>query len=291
MKRLFLFLAIVATTLTAEAQESFKFGKVTKADLLKTDYPIAADADAVVLDEYIQDGFFYHNVRMEYGVFRQHIVARRIKILSDEGLNQLKFNIQFETDEAGGIGISEFYAQRYTLDNNKVVHKVFSNDNIEIEHSDNLTAIAKIDLSDAKVGDIIEYNYVAFITRTEQIINTDMGRVAPTVSSLYEAVVFNGNDIALTAVTYGDAEITQTREQSGRLIYYTSFGGPNVNSAQGGAVYNYSSIPVKSGGGTNRASMVYSFKTNNTPVNAEPSGVRVILPNDGIKEIRQISNK
>ena len=42
MKRILLLLAIVAVTLTAEAQESFKFGNVTKADLLKTDYPIAA---------------------------------------------------------------------------------------------------------------------------------------------------------------------------------------------------------------------------------------------------------
>lgn len=58
MKRILLLFAIVAATLTAEAQESFKFGKVTKADLLKTDYPIAANADVVVLDECIQDGFF-----------------------------------------------------------------------------------------------------------------------------------------------------------------------------------------------------------------------------------------
>ena len=59
MKRLIALLALVAATLSAEAQESFSFsktddytfGKITKEDLLKNDYPIDSSADAVVLDD------------------------------------------------------------------------------------------------------------------------------------------------------------------------------------------------------------------------------------------------
>ena len=59
MKKIFLLLAIVAAALTVEAQESFSFsksddytfGKVSKEDLLKSDYALPTVSDAVVLDE------------------------------------------------------------------------------------------------------------------------------------------------------------------------------------------------------------------------------------------------
>ena len=290
MKRLIALLALVAVALSAEAQNELKFGKVTKADLQKTDYPIAAGADVVVLDEYIQNGFYYQFYVMPARGTRvvcQHRVARRIKILSDKGLEQLKFDIQLEKDNAGRVSIAEFSAQRYSLENNKVTRKAYPNNDIVIENNGEFAAVAKIDLSDAKVGDIIEYRYMTFKKQAEQIISTDIGHIAPTINATYEAVVFNGNEIPLTAVKYGDAEITQTRNEDGRLIYYTSFGDPSANEVSYGAIYNYSRIPVNSGNGTNRACMVYSFHANNIPANTEPSGVKVIIPNDGIESIRQ----
>ena len=58
MKRILLLLAIVAATFTAEAQESFSFsksddytfGKVSKEDLLKSDYVLPTVSDAVVAE-------------------------------------------------------------------------------------------------------------------------------------------------------------------------------------------------------------------------------------------------
>ena len=89
MKKFLLLLAIVAATLTAEAQESFKFGKVTKADLQKTDYHIAAGADAVVLDE-LQQTYLWRTSQDRNWLFKEngHIsyshttISRKIKIFN-----------------------------------------------------------------------------------------------------------------------------------------------------------------------------------------------------------------
>ena len=52
MKRLIALFALAAVALSAEAQESFKFGKVKVADLEKSSYSVdVTNADAVVLDE------------------------------------------------------------------------------------------------------------------------------------------------------------------------------------------------------------------------------------------------
>ena len=45
-------MSIVATAISASTQTDYKFGKVTRAELERTDYPAMVDgADAVVLDE------------------------------------------------------------------------------------------------------------------------------------------------------------------------------------------------------------------------------------------------
>jgi hypothetical protein len=149
MKRILLLLAIVAAALTAEAQESFKFGKVTKADLLKTDYPIAANADVVVLDECIQDGFFYSELGSIANTRMQRIISRKVKILSSD-INFV-LEIPFERNNLGEISIYDFYAYHYSLQNDKVSKQKFDNNNVIVENIDNSRGIAKFEWPDAKV--------------------------------------------------------------------------------------------------------------------------------------------
>ena len=78
MKRILLLLAIVAATLTAEAQESFKFGNVIVDDFTHADYAVDTSmADAIVLDETV-DALYYESGR-HFAVNRS--VKRKIKIL------------------------------------------------------------------------------------------------------------------------------------------------------------------------------------------------------------------
>jgi hypothetical protein len=74
MKRILLLLAIVAATLTAEAQESFKFGDVTAADFAQSAYAVdTANADAIILDELQQTYlmiFDYRNRKYSEKVMR-----------------------------------------------------------------------------------------------------------------------------------------------------------------------------------------------------------------------------
>ena len=51
MKRFLLSIVLIWVTLTAEAQESFKFGDVTAADFAQSAYAVdTANADAIILD-------------------------------------------------------------------------------------------------------------------------------------------------------------------------------------------------------------------------------------------------
>ncbi len=89
-------MSIVATAISASAQTDYKFGKVTRAELERTDYPAMVDgADAVVLDELSDlllstDKTYPQNERY-YNVDR--IVTRKIKILKPEGLSQATVSI------------------------------------------------------------------------------------------------------------------------------------------------------------------------------------------------------
>ena len=289
MKRILLLLAIVAATFTAEAQESFKFGKVTKADLLKTDYPIAANADVVVLDECIQDGFFYSELGSIANTRMQRIISRKVKILSSD-INFI-LEIPFERNNLGEISIYDFYAYHYSLQNGKISKKKFDNSKAVIDDIDKRQGVAKVEWPEAKVGDIIEYRYVVFYHELGETTNYRINGSNPIINSTYEAIVYSGNDIALNTIAYGDISFKQSRIKDMRVKYVDNFGDSR------GMYFNYAtpshSLPRTLEAGNRRkfTSIIYSFCTTNIPANTEPAGVRVVLPADGIEAIRQNTNK
>ena len=289
MKKIFLFLAIVAATLTAEAQESFKFGKVTKADLLKTDYPIAANADVVVLDECIQDGFFYSELGSIANTRMQRIISRKVKILSSD-INFV-LEIPFERNNLGEIRIFDFYAYHYSLQNGKIIKHKFDNSNVVIEDIDKKQGVAKLEWPDIKVGDIIEFRYVVFYHQLGQSTDYRISGPNPILNSTYEAIVYKGYDIAINTFAYGNIPFKQTKIKDARIEYPDYFGDT------GAMYFNYmspsNSIPrfQEILNHHKKSSVIYSFRASNIPANAEPSGVRVVLPADGIEAIRQNTNK
>lgn len=290
MKKILLFLILATAAFTAEAQESFKFGKVTKTDLLKTDYPIAAGADVVVLNECIQDGFYYTEPLSPVTRTRmQRIVSRKVKILSTDA--NLALEIPFERNNLGEISIYDFYAYHYSLRNGKISKKKFDNSKAVIDDIDKRQGVAKVEWPEAKVGDIIEYRYVVFYHELGETANYRINGSNPIINSTYEAIVYSGNDIALNTIAYGDISFKQSRIKDMRVKYVDNFGGSR------GMYFNYAtpshSLPRTLEVGNRRkfTSIIYSFCTTNIPANTEPAGVRVVLPNDGIKEIRQTTNK
>ena len=290
MKKILLLLAIVAVTLTAEAQESFKFGKVTKADLLKTDYPIAANADVVVLDECIQDGFFYSELGSIANTRMQRIISRKVKILSSD-INFV-LEIPFERNNLGVIRIFDFYAYHYSLLNGKITKQKFDNGNVVIEDIDKKQGVAKLEWPDVKVGDIIEFRYVVFYHQLGQSTDYIISGPNPILNSTYEAIVYKGYDIAINTFAYGNIPFKQTKVKDARIEYPDYFGDT------GAMYFNYmspsNSIPRFQeilGNHHKKSSVIYSFRASNIPANAEPSGVRVVLPADGIEAIRQNTNK
>ena len=284
MKRILLLLAIVAATFTAEAQESFKFGKVTKADLLKTDYPIAVGADVVVLDECIQDGFSFPPIGNKADIHMQRVISRKVKILSPN--TNFTLEIPFERNNLGEIRIYDFYAYHYSLQNDKVSKQKFDNNNVIVENIDNSRGIAKFEWPDAKVGDIIEYRCVVFYYRLGQNIDYAIDNTNPILNSTYEAIVYKGNDIAINSFAYGDIPLKQAKIKDSRIEY------PDV--LDDSSMYSYYMNPSNNiirfqdaiGNKYKKSSVIYSYNAIDIPANTKPAGVRVILPNDGIESIR-----
>ena len=172
MKRFLLLLVFVAITFVTSAQESFKFGKITKADLLKTDYPIAAEADAVVLDE-LQQTIFYRTSHDRNWLFKEdgHMsvsyttISRKLKILHPEGSRHAKVYVDcyysdkeyYPTHTVESISAIEAYS--YTLRNGKVVKSKLNDKDVKTTILNDTTARVEFTIPNVCNGSIIEYEY------------------------------------------------------------------------------------------------------------------------------------
>ena len=124
MKRILLLLAIVAVTLTAEAQDEFTFGKIRKAELRNSDYSLSSNADAVVLDEYIRimpsllDIQAFINDGQTTPMIVREVVARKVKILAENVADNNKIQIPLKNisnTERENCEPHSIWARCYTL--------------------------------------------------------------------------------------------------------------------------------------------------------------------------------
>ena len=233
MKKILLLLAIVAVALTAEAQESFKFGKVTKADLQKTDYHIAAGADAVVLDE-LQQTYLWRTSQDRNWLFKEngHIsyshttISRKIKILRPEGSRCAKVAIEcFYADKEKYPAhtveyISAIEAYSYTLVDGNVVKKRLQDQDVKAKILNDTTALVEFTIPNVQSGSIIEYEYSLLKSSVRNYrIDFDLQRDIPVLStkclvatdkSIPTATMREDNWYAITKSGYNHISSQQT---------------------------------------------------------------------------------
>lgn len=165
MKRILLLLAIVAATLTAEAQNKKEQQAELLRNLKQTSFTVATGFDAVVLAEVIDAG-----VGMGYqpagetkalNLARQTI-SRRVKILNDAGCRYA--TISFSSYELDGFSndiVSKKYitATCYNLEGDKIVKTQLSARDIKQTRADNGEVRFEFTIPNVKAGSIIEYTY------------------------------------------------------------------------------------------------------------------------------------
>ncbi len=151
MKRNLIIITLLALSFTAVGQvEEFTFGKVDKADLEMTVYPLDSGAEAVYL---LHKGT---TVLRESDFAMLVTVHTRIKILNEAGLDHADLELSYIR---GDRDITKLKAATHNLVNGKVVTREVGKKEWIDEKINDRWRTKKLSFPDAKVGSIIEYTY------------------------------------------------------------------------------------------------------------------------------------
>ncbi len=159
--------AAVAMT-PAAAQKDYKFGKVTKAELLRTDFPDIADgAKMIVLDEYIEANLrntveWYNSVSssLGYSVYIRTIDfydTKKVKIIEPAASGDTEISFTLTSNEKLVSG--QVKAIHYSLHNNSLVkHHYSAKDIKQTDLADKSTRYSFI-IPATRAGDVFEFTY------------------------------------------------------------------------------------------------------------------------------------
>ena len=277
-----------ATAMTVSAQADYKFGKVTRAELERTDYPAIADgAAAVVIDELNDlllstDKTHPENERY-YNVDR--IVTRKIKILKPEGLSQASVSIVYHTGDneyLEGCKKDDIDAYSYKLVDGRIVKKRLKDDDIRTERISDTSTRVTFTVPDAEVGGIIEYKYPKYILAFDtRAIDLAMFRDIPSLSSKIQIYVYdNKYEDCFQLMKLGTAPVRTLSGKRARQCRSIRTATPPTRHT-GGAGDGFRSIFVYGGGRTMSITCpYYEFSATNLAA-ADPhedaAGVRIVL--------------
>lgn len=152
MKRnLCIIITLLATSITAIGQsQEFTFGKIDKADLEMTVYPLDSGASAVYLLDYGSTVLRQSDFKM---IVTTHV---RIKILKESGLSRADLELTYIR---GDGDITKLKGATHNLVNGKVVtREIGKKEWIDEKISDKIRA-KKMSFPDARIGSIIEYTF------------------------------------------------------------------------------------------------------------------------------------
>ena len=152
MRRVFFGLIIFLTLTVAQAQ-SYKFGDVSKEELIETSNDKFPDANATIL---YRKQFIYFEDISDNNVIQKAEIYERIKIYNREGFDQAAKFITLYSNEK----ISDLQAVTFNYEDNEIVKSNFKKDSIvEIVNSSRINT-SKYILSNLKEGCIIEFKYI-----------------------------------------------------------------------------------------------------------------------------------
>jgi len=151
-----LLLAFVLTMQMATAQD-YKFGKISKEELLEKSDPTDSEANATVL--YRNQEIYFEYIESK-GFVQKNDIHERIKIYNKEGFNHATKSIKLyngsnELEES----LTGFKAYTYNLEGNKITDDKLKSDGIFEEETNKYWLTTKFTMPNIKESCIIEYKY------------------------------------------------------------------------------------------------------------------------------------
>lgn len=167
----FAFLCVLNTSMA----QNYKYGKVSKEELLQTQHPTDPTADAAVLYRETKSEFLY---KQDSGWFLITDYFVRIKIYNKEGFEWANAVIDLYKGE-GEDKLSGLKGETYYIDDNGKVESVkLSKNGIFNEETTKYLSQTKITMPDIREGCIIEYKYSI---NSPFIFNIDEFRLQETI--------------------------------------------------------------------------------------------------------------
>lgn len=296
MKKILLLLAFVVISFASFAQTLegmfpyYEKEKVKKADLRKTNYAIASDADAVVLEEHIRitPSFVYAESYLKKGLVSPMTVTettwQKIKILTDEGV--AKANVVLESQEQNvNYDKDSFEAYSYNLEGNKVVKNRIALQSVNIENLNDGTTRVSFEIPNVKSGSIIEYGYTKSFIASNSYYDRLMQSNMPKLKSVCYVTVDEKYQKAFHSIVLGGVDMDINKNTT--LDWWTS---PPVQYGKMTAQNSISFSHSRGGGLTYGDTLftTYAFSVENLPAlqssaSDAAAGVKVLFTDAAFK--------
>ena len=211
MKKLFFLISLFCAYGISSFAQNTKFGKPTKEEWELNSVSFAPEAEAVVLyksvdvsyklsggfsalgsggEGSLDDNSFAPSGTNKYvnpdNTSMLYDVKVRTKILKDSGAKYATMDIITFNEEDDMDCRDEIYEMKVMVIrqvDGKVKKKTVSNSNFKDERIDNHYCIRHIRIPDVKAGDIVEYQYQLFSTRSTYIYDTQLQECIPVLYS------------------------------------------------------------------------------------------------------------
>jgi len=159
MKNLFVLAFLLTVSYLSTAQD-FRFGKVSKEELMETSHPDFPEANAAVLYKKQNIRFIF---RQGEGFVQENEVFERIKIYNKEGFDLATHLIRMYSNSEGSTANDEhIYGLKgvtYTLVDGKIEEDKLRKDGIFEERTNKFWKTTKFTMPNIKEGCIVEYEY------------------------------------------------------------------------------------------------------------------------------------
>lgn len=150
--------------------QDFKFGKVSKEELLEKSHPLDKDANAAILFRNVET---YYDYSPNKGFTLITNVHERIKIYNKEGFDWATREINYYKNSKGQENISGLKGVTYNMVGDKLVEDKLNKDGIFDEDVTKYQIRTKITMPAVNEGSVIEYEYSLrspFVTTIDDII-------------------------------------------------------------------------------------------------------------------------
>lgn len=175
MKTNILTAIMILCFLNISVAQKYKFGKVSKEELLQKEHPTDPTADAAVLYREIKTEFQYNQ---DAGWFMVTDYFERVKIYTKEGFESANATIDLHKDD-GEDKLLGLRGYTYYLDGDGKINEVkLKSDGIFEEETTKYLSQTKITMPDVREGCIIEYKYTI---NSPFIFNIDEFRFQETI--------------------------------------------------------------------------------------------------------------